>query len=218
MTQTVKPEDVNRFITALLWVEQQMAQGTTTINRPLPQIPFQHARFRLITDIDPADDISDQVRAYLSADDIKQIETDETVKGVGIAKRLLRISSGSLTTGETIKVIDLTGNYAGGAATSDTDAAEGWAIHPHDYDWWEIMELEQEGGSGVKVGELDGTLSQGSSATVNILDKTWDETGETEEAWDALLPVAGELASGTRVFITKIAAHDRWYVTAAECE
>ncbi len=156
----------NRRISAVVkWAESQMGQPPRP-SQPGQMIPFQFRRFRMITDIDPADDISSTVRAQLSAADLDEIENNETVKGVGIAIHILRVD-GSLTTGETFTVIDLIGNYAGGAATSTTDAAEGWAIHPHDRDWWEIVEFEQAGGDTSIWVELKNKMPSSGSVTAN---------------------------------------------------
>lgn len=144
MTTFWSPDSQKRISDVVRKVERQTEDVTTLQRPPLMRVPHDFRRFRLLTDIDPADDISSQVRALLSSSDLEQIEAG-TVKGVGIAIHLRRIN-GVLTTGETFTVVDLIGNYTGGAATSTTDAAEGWAIHPHDRDWWEIHELAQAGG------------------------------------------------------------------------
>lgn len=158
-------DDSDRIANVVRWAEQQMGQLQPGAPRTSHTIPFQHRRFRLVTDIDPADAISSEVRAQLSSADLEEIEDNETVKGVGIAIHLRRIG-GVLTTGETFTVVDLLGTYTGGAATSTTDAAEGWAIHPHDRNWWEIHELAQAGDTSLWV-ELKNKMPSSGSVAAN---------------------------------------------------
>ncbi len=159
--QVFDEHSMERISKVVQWGESHMG-GPPHPTPPPRMIPYQHRRFRLITDIDPFDEISSAVRGLLSASDLEEIESG-TVKGVGIAIHLRRIN-GVLTTGETFTLVDLIGTYTGGAATSTTDAAEGWCIHPHDRDWWEISELKQAGGdTPLLVAAVFSAVDQGTS-------------------------------------------------------
>ncbi len=164
MTLFWSPESQKRISDAVRKIERHTDDVTTPQRPPLVRIPHDFRRFRLITDIDPFDEISSAVRGLLSASDLAEIESG-TVKGVGIAIHLRRIN-GVLTTGETFTVVDLIGTYTGGAATSTTDAAEGWCIHPHDRDWWEIVELAQAGDTSIWVEMKTSLPSDGMSAAL----------------------------------------------------
>ena len=129
-------------------------------------------------------------------------------------------NDGVLQEGETFTVIDLAGGYSGEAGDF------GWAIHPHDKDRWEIVELAQVGGGGdggnggPYWGVLDGTLSKCSSQTVSVIDNctTENETATDITAWDMLLATGDTLASGTKVCVTWFPTWAKWFVTAAECD
>ena len=180
--QVFDERSMERISEAVTWAESHMG-GPAPPPPPPRMIPYQFRRFRLITDIDPADDISSEVRAQLSSSDLEEIESG-TVKGVGIAIHLRRVD-GELTTGETFTLVDLIGNYTGGAATTTTDAAEGWCIHPHDRNWWEITELAQGGGASLWVelktslpsSGMTAALTAGQSATAHPRD--WDSDTKT---------------------------------------
>jgi len=67
-------------------------------------------------------------------------------------------------------------------------------------------------------GVLDGTLAQGSSATVSVYchnGSTWIDTGFNLTAHDDLLPSAGEVASAGVVWVRYYSG--RWWVFEARC-
>ena len=67
-------------------------------------------------------------------------------------------------------------------------------------------------------GTLDGSLTTGSSQTVDIIDNTESTTGDSVTAYDRLLATGETIATGTKVLVQWIRSERRWYVTAAECE
>lgn len=70
---------------------------------------------------------------------------------------------------------------------------------------------------GIKLGKLDGTLSEGSSADMTV----WSgdplvPTSETLTVIDWFLPSGDEYASGTKVVVLRIVG--KWYVINAACD
>ncbi len=67
-------------------------------------------------------------------------------------------------------------------------------------------------------GKTNGSLSKGSSQTVDIIDNTEATTGDSVTGYDRLLATGETIATGTKVLAQWIRSERRWYVTAAECE
>lgn len=83
--------------------------------------------------------------------------------------------------GEAFTVWDLVDNYVGEVGD------EGWAIHPHDLDRWEIVELRQIGGRGSDASIINGQTT----GTVATTDETFTIDGVV-----VLQPEDGTIASG----------------------
>ena len=73
-----------------------------------------------------------------------------------------------------------------------------------------------DGGSRILMGKLDGSLSQGSSATMSIwMGSTLTDTGDNITVYDWLLGSGESIDSGKKVKAEYYCG--KWYVTAAEC-